>query len=134
MMAEFVKIITNAETGEVSRQPMTADEIAALRQSAPVTALTRAQFVVALTKTAPPILTPAEALAALETFPPKFLAALANKPLEYQAAAIEAWRETRTVARDAPLFLDLLAFYAAMAGLTPAQAAALGDAIFGVAA
>lgn len=129
-MTEYFKVITNAKTGEVSRQPMTADEIAALRQSAPVAELTRAQFVVALTKTAPPILTPAEALAALETFPPRFMAALANKPLEYQAAAIEAWRETKTVARDAPLFVDLLSFYAATAGLTPAQAAALGDAIF----
>ena len=40
------------------------------------------------------------------------------------------WRETKTVARDAPLFGDLLAFYAGAQGLTPTQAEALGDAIF----
>ena len=129
-MRELYEIITDAQTGKATKRPLTEAEIAALRQSAPGAELTRAQFVVALTKTAPPILTPAEALAALETFPPRFMAALANKPLEYQAAAIETWRETKTVARDAPLFADLLAFFAAKAGLTPAQAAALGDAIF----
>lgn len=100
----------------------------------PVPVLTRSAFCVALTKDhlppLPPIFTAAEALAALENFPPKFTAALAGKPLEYQAAAIEAWRETKTVARNAPLFLDLLAFYAAQAGLTDAQAEALGDSIF----
>ncbi len=132
-MTEYFKVITNAQTGEVSRQPMTADEIAALHQSAPIPELTRAQFVVALTKTPTPILTPAEALAALETFPPKFMPALAGKPLEYQAAAIEAWRETKTVPRDAPLFTDLLAFYAAQVGLDEAGAQALGDMIFGAA-
>ena len=129
-MTELFEIITNVDTGEVTQRALSAAEIGALTQSDAVAPLTRAQFVVALTKTAPPILTPAEALAALETFPPRFIAALANKPLEYQAAAIETWRETKTVARDAPLFLDLLAFFAAKAGLTPAQAAALGDAIF----
>jgi hypothetical protein len=101
---------------------------------ASVPVLTRSAFCVALTKDhlppLPPIFTAAEALAALEAFPPKFTAALAGKPLEYQAAAIEAWRETKTVARNAPLFLDLLAFYAAQAGLTGAQAEALGDSIF----
>lgn len=97
--------------------------------------LSRADFVIALTQIpTPPIFTEAEAMAALEAFPPKFAAALADKPLAYRAAAIEAWRTTTTVARDAALFRDLLAFYAAQAGLTDAQAGALGDAIFAGAA
>lgn len=92
--------------------------------------LTRAQFCVALTKTTPPIFTPAEALAALEVFPPKFMPALAGKPLEYQAMAIAGWRETKTVARNAQLFLDLLAFYGGAIGLSEEKTAALGDRIF----
>lgn len=105
-------------------------EVAEIPQPSIMPALTRAEFCVALTNTAPPIFTPAEALAALEAFPPKFMAALAEKPLDYQAVAIEQWRSIALVPRDAPLFLDLLAFYAAQAGLTDAQAVALGDAIF----
>ena len=99
-------------------------------EPAPVPSLSRADFVVALTKTTPPILTDAEALAALEAFPPKFADALSEKPLPYRAAAIEAWRGAVTVSRDAPLFLDLIAFYAAQVGLNATQAKALGDAIF----
>jgi hypothetical protein len=100
-------------------------------QAPSVPTLTRVDFVVALTKVpVPPIFTDSEALDALENFPPKFAAALADKPLAYRAAAVDQWRSITMVPRDAPLFLDLLAFYAAQAGLTEAQAVALGDAIF----
>jgi hypothetical protein len=93
--------------------------------------LSRAQFCVALTRVpVPPIFTDAEALAALEAFPPKFMPALANKDLDYQAEAIQAWRTTATVARNSPLFEDLLHFYAAQTGLTAEQMVALGDEIF----
>lgn len=121
-------------SGGVTWRDMTAEELAdyqaALAAPAPPPELTREAFCVALTKTTPPILTEAEALQALERWPDKFAAALVGKPLAYRAAAIEAWRTIKTVPRDAPLFLDLLAFYAGAAGLNEAQAAALGDQIF----
>jgi hypothetical protein len=77
------------------------------------------------------ILTEAEAeAAALGAWPARFEPALAGKDLVEKLTIKNIWRETKTVARDAPLFLDLLAFYATAAGLNKAQAKALGDAIF----
>lgn len=118
--------IIDLETGAVTE----TDQVAPSFSPPQAPSLSRTDFVVALTKTTPPILTEAEALAALEAFPPKFAAALADKPLEYRAAAVEAWRGAQNVARDAALFLDLLAFYAVQIGLNAAQTEALGDAIF----
>jgi hypothetical protein len=77
------------------------------------------------------ILTEAEAIeAALGTWPPKFEPALMGKPLVDKLTIKNVWRDTKTVVRDAPLFLDLLAYYADAMGLTPEQAAGLGDMIF----
>lgn len=99
----------------------------------PVPTLSREAFCVALIEAG--ILTEAEAVdAALGAWPPKFEPALQGKPLVEQLTIKNLWRETKTVARDAALFLDLLAFYAGAMKLTDAQAEALGDAIFAGAA
>lgn len=96
---------------------------------APPPELTREAFCVALTGAG--ILTDAEAeAAALGNWPPKFEPALEGKDLVEKLTAKNAWRTIKTVPRDAPLFLDLLAYYAGAAGLNKAQAAALGDQIF----
>lgn len=120
--------------GKAVWRDMTAEELAdyqaAQAAPAPPPELTREAFCVALTKTTPPILTDEEALQALERWPDKFAVALVGKPIEYRAAAVGAWQRITVVPRDAPLFLDLLAFYAGAAGLNEAQAAALGDQIF----
>ena len=104
-------------------------ERAAAQVAPPPASLSREAFCVALISAG--ILTEAEAeAAALGTWPPKFEPALAGKDLVQKLTIKNIWRETKTVARDAPLFLDLLAFYAAAAGLNPMQAQALGDRIF----
>lgn len=100
-----------------------------LGPSAAPPALTREAFCVALIGAG--ILTEAEASeAALGTWPPKFEPALAGKTLLEKLTIKNRWRDTRSVPRDAALFADLLAFYATAKGLSPAQAKALGDAIF----
>ena len=68
--------------------------------------------------------------AALGAWPPKFEPALAGKALVEVLTIKNLWRETKTVARDAPLFLDLLAFYAHTRGYDTAQMMQLGDQIF----
>ncbi len=94
-----------------------------------VPSLSREAFCVALIGAG--ILTEAEAeAAALGSWPPKFEPALAGKDLVEKLTIKNIWRETKTVARDAPLFVDLLAFYAGVKGLNEVQAAALGDQIF----
>jgi hypothetical protein len=91
--------------------------------------ITREAFCVAMIGAG--ILTEVEAeAAALGAWPPKFEPALVGKDLVEKLTIKNIWRETKTVARDAPLFLDLLAFYAAAAGLNAVQAQVLGDAIF----
>jgi len=68
--------------------------------------------------------------AALGNWPPKFEPALAGKTLIEKLTAKNLWQGAKTVARDAPLFTDLLAFYGQAQGLDGAQTQALGDAIF----
>jgi len=100
---------------------------------APIPTLSRVAFCVALIGAG--ILTEAEATdAAFGAWPAKFEPALAGKALVEKLTIKNLWRETKTVTRDAQLFLDLLAFYAAAMKLTPAQAEALGDEIFAGAA
>ena len=117
--------------------PMADAELAELRKMqnkmtaalAPVPTLSREAFCVALIGAG--ILTQAEAeAAALGDWPPKFEPALEGKDLVAKLTAKNTWRTIKVVPRDAPLFLDLLAFYAAAAGLPAAQAQALGDQIF----
>lgn len=92
-------------------------------------ALSREAFCVALI--AAGIFDQAEATeAALGAWPPKFEPALAGKELIAVLTTKNLWRDTKVVTRDAPLFLDLLAFYAAARGLPPHAAQALGDKIF----
>lgn len=96
---------------------------------APAPQISRKAFCVAMIGAG--ILTEAEAeAAALGTWPPKFEPALVGKDLVEKLTIKNIWRDTKTVARDAPLFLDLLALYAAAAGLKAVKAQALGDAIF----
>lgn len=91
--------------------------------------LTREAFCVALIGAG--ILTETQATAAaLGAWPAEFEPALEGKDLVEKLTAKNTWRTIKTVPRDAPLFLDLLAFYAGEAGLNEAQAAALGDQIF----
>ncbi len=71
--------------------------------------------------------------AALGRWPAEFGAALAGLPAEARVDAKIAWAGAVSVNRMAPLFLNLLAFYAQAKGLTTAQAEALGDLIFGIA-
>jgi hypothetical protein len=95
--------------------------------------LSRGAFCVALISAG--ILTEAEAIdAALGAWPPKFEPALAGKPLVETLTIKNLWRETKTVSRDAPLFADLLAFYALAMKLSVAKAKGLGDQIFGITA
>jgi hypothetical protein len=116
----------NVITGEVT----IIDEDAPSFDEPQAPMITKAKFVEALTIVEPPMFTRAEAADALQRFPPKFSVALADKPFAYEAAAVQQWQTITLVPRDAPLLLDLLAWYAAQAGLTDAQAVALGDAIF----
>ncbi len=96
---------------------------------APVPVLSREAFCVALIGVG--ILTEAEAeAAALGAWPPKFEPALTGKSLVEKLTIKNLWQGTKTVARDAPLFLDLLGFYATLKGLLDRQAAELGDMIF----
>jgi hypothetical protein len=91
--------------------------------------LTREAFCVALIGAG--ILTESEATeAALGAWPPKFEPALSGKELVEVLTIKNLWRDTKTVTRDAPLFLDLLSFYAAARSLPPAAAQVLGDQIF----
>ena len=91
--------------------------------------LTREAFCVALIGAG--ILTEAEATeAALGAWPAKFEPALAGKPLVEKLTSMNVWQGTKTVSRVAPLFVDLLAYYAKAKGLSAAQAKALGDNIF----
>lgn len=104
-------------------------EVAEIPPHTVLAPLTREAFCVALIGAG--ILTEAEAIdAALGTWPPKFEPALMGKPLVDKLTIKNVWRDTKTVARDAPLFLDLLAYYAAAMGLTSEQAAGLSDMIF----
>lgn len=70
--------------------------------------------------------------AALGKWPVTFEAAIASLPEAARVDAKLAWAGAITVSRSAPLFLQLLAFFAAKQGLTAAQAEALGDQIFEV--
>jgi hypothetical protein len=91
--------------------------------------LSREAFCVALISAG--IFTEAEASeAALGAWPAKFEPALAGKDLIEVLMIKNLWREAKTVSRDAPLFVDLLAYYAHIKSLSAAQTAALGDAIF----
>lgn len=102
---------------------------AAMTPPVPPPELTREAFCVALIGAG--ILTEAEAEdAALGAWPPKFEPALAGKDLVEKLTIKNTWRDIRIVPRNAPLFLDLLAYYAGAAGLSEVQAAALGDQIF----
>jgi len=95
--------------------------------------LSREAFCVALINAG--ILTEAEATsAALGAWPAAFEPALDGKSLVEKLTAKNLWREVRTVPRDAPLFVDILAFYKSANGLTDAQAEAMADAIFAGAA
>lgn len=96
---------------------------------APAPIMSRETFCVALIGAG--ILSEAEAIeAALGAWPAKFEPALDGKPLIEKLTAKNLWRETKTVARDAPLFVDLLTYYVGLNKLSAAQAKALGDSIF----
>lgn len=119
-----------------SSVPLPDDEAAEIRASwaamtppVPPPELTREAFCVALIGAN--ILTQIEAEeAAMGGWPAKFEPALAGKDLVAKLTAKNTWRTIAVVPRDAPLFLDLLAYYASAAGLNEAQAEALGDQIF----
>jgi hypothetical protein len=78
------------------------------------------------------ILPPAEAVdAAKGNWPPTFAAALATLPgIDPFGAQID-WASAPSVGRLNPLFQVLLGWHAAQNDLTPTEAAALGDLIFG---
>lgn len=100
--------------------------------SPPAPELSREAFCVALIEAG--ILTEAEATeAALGVWPSKFEPALTGKSLVEKLTIKNVWQATKTVPRNAPLFADLLTFYAGIKGLGPQQAQALGDRIFALA-
>ncbi len=68
--------------------------------------------------------------AALGKWPSPFEAAIAGLPEAARVDAKLAWAGATMVSRTAPLFLQLLAFFAAKQGLNAAQAEGLGDQIF----
>lgn len=122
----------NAVTGEVIAREMTEGEIAGLPElaAAPAT-LTKFNFCRALF--AEGILSADLVVdAALGKWPAPFEAALAGLPEAARVDAKLAWAGATSVSRTAPLFLQLLAFFAAQEGLSAAQAEVLGDQIFGV--
>jgi hypothetical protein len=95
----------------------------------PATVLSREAFCAQLFNVG--ILTEAEATdAALGVWPATFEPALAGKSLVEKLTVMNLWQDTKTVAQDAPLFLDLLGFYAAKKGFDTAKADALSDMIF----
>lgn len=126
-----MQVATYDLSGGVTWRDMTEQELADYQaaQATPVRQLTREAFCVALIGAG--ILTEAQAsAAALGEWPAQFEPALAGKDLVAKLTAKNTWRTITVVPRDAPLFLDLLAYYASAAGLNEEQAAALGDAIF----
>lgn len=68
--------------------------------------------------------------AALGKWPSTFEAAIAGLPEAERVDAKLAWAGASHVSRTAPLFLSLLAFFAAKQGLSAAAAEAMGDLIF----
>lgn len=68
--------------------------------------------------------------AALGKWPAPFEAAIANLAEAARVDAKLAWAGATIVSRNAPLFLLLLAFFAAKQGLSKAEAEAFGDHIF----
>lgn len=129
----------NVSTGEVSSRQMTPAELAAEAAiNSPDTRLSawrqtayldRAAFVRAVVRAG--VLPAGEAVpAAKGDWPPTFDTALATLPVNPLDAQID-WAAAPGVARLNPLFLAVLAFYAAAENLTPDHAEALGDAIFG---
>jgi hypothetical protein len=71
--------------------------------------------------------------AALGRWPAEFDAALAGLPADARVDAKLQWAGATSVNRMAPLFLNLLGFYAKAKGMTAAQEQGLGDTIFGIA-
>lgn len=67
---------------------------------------------------------------ALGKWPSTFEAAIAGLPEPARVDAKLAWAGAVSVSRNAPLFLQLLAFFAALRGLSTEQADLLGDQIF----
>jgi len=135
-----MKHYKNPETSEIfgyeddgSQDYLIPSTYVAVSLTAPITptkTISREVFCVALIGAG--ILTEGEAeSAALGDWPAKFDGALAGKSLVEQLTIKNQWRnEIRVVPRDAPLFVDLLAFYKVENNMTDAQAAALADAIF----
>ena len=77
------------------------------------------------------ILTEADAeSAALGGWPASFEPALAGKSFAKKVEAKSLWQSAKTVPKNAPLFLDLLDYYAGVSGLDDAGKAALADQIF----
>jgi hypothetical protein len=77
------------------------------------------------------ILTEADAeSAALGNWPASFEPALAGKTFAQKVDAKSLWQSAKTVPKNAPLFLDLLDYYAGVSGLDDAGKAALADQIF----
>lgn len=92
--------------------------------------LTRAEFIRSLRAHA--ILTFDDALnAAKGAWPTAFAGALSGLPTPMAEAAQLDWALATSIARQNPLFLAVLAFHAASAGLDTTAADALGDTIFG---
>ncbi len=89
----------------------------------------RAEFLKALVRLS--ILPGSDAVAAARgDWPKTFAAALEGLPVDPVEAQID-WASATHVARQAPLFLALLAYRAKVEGLDEAAAEALGDAVFG---
>lgn len=70
--------------------------------------------------------------AALGKWPATFEGAIVSLPEAGRVDAKLTWAGATAVSRTAPLFLQLLAYFAGKQGLTAAQAEALGDQIFGI--
>lgn len=116
---------------QMVQDAIAADAVVQESSASPEAMLSKDQFLVRLTEVpTPPIFSADEAMAAMESFPPAFIAALASKPLQYRLNAVGLWKNISFVPRNHPLFCDVLAYYAAQNGLSEAQAVELGDLIF----
>lgn len=108
---------------------LTAPEPPTIAQARETATLSKIDFCHALYRTK---ILPADLVvdAALGKWPAPFEAALSGLPEPARVDAKLAWAGATSVSRTAPLFLQLLAFFAAQQGLTAEQAEQFGDQIF----
>jgi len=126
-------IETNASGAPVAVFPPPPDQATLLANLRAHKSITRVEFCKALKTLG--VMTAAEAIAAARgEWPDAFAAALSIMPgIDPTDAQIE-WAGTATIHRLYPLFVELLNWHGAAAGLTAAQSEALGDQIFGITA